>query len=347
MRRGARSGAAAQRSATAGTRVPTTAPAAAVPVRRADARSRAVRADPADARAAARLPRCFRPSFCRSPSTHSACSRSASSTTRSRLEARRAPARQPPRGWRGHGAAVLRGELSTGALKAVGSLGLALLAMSYLGAVERALAARRRGARARHERLQPARPAPGARDQGVRAARRRPRDRLGRPAARCGRSGCSSAPALVAGVYDLRERAMLGDTGANLLGALAGLWLVLTLSGTGQLWRSRCSPRSRSTASCARSRPDRTDAGAAPTRLLGQALMTLHYSDRHAQAAKQDPVHLRDRRRRLLARQGHRRRPRSGGCWSRAASPSACRSSTRTSTSTPARCRPTSTARCS
>jgi UDP-N-acetylmuramyl pentapeptide phosphotransferase/UDP-N-acetylglucosamine-1-phosphate transferase len=28
---------------------------------------------------------------------------------------------------------------------------------------------------------------------------------------------------------------MLGDTGANLLGALAGMWLVLTLSGTGQL----------------------------------------------------------------------------------------------------------------
>jgi hypothetical protein len=28
---------------------------------------------------------------------------------------------------------------------------------------------------------------------------------------------------------------MLGDAGANLLGALGGLWLVLTLSGTGQL----------------------------------------------------------------------------------------------------------------
>jgi UDP-GlcNAc:undecaprenyl-phosphate GlcNAc-1-phosphate transferase len=27
---------------------------------------------------------------------------------------------------------------------------------------------------------------------------------------------------------------MLGDTGANLLGALAGLWLVLTLDATGQ-----------------------------------------------------------------------------------------------------------------
>jgi hypothetical protein len=47
--------------------------------------------------------------------------------------------------------------------------------------------------------------------------------------------GLFAAPALVAGLYDLRERAMLGDTGANLLGALAGLWLVLTLSGTGQL----------------------------------------------------------------------------------------------------------------
>jgi UDP-N-acetylmuramyl pentapeptide phosphotransferase/UDP-N-acetylglucosamine-1-phosphate transferase len=47
--------------------------------------------------------------------------------------------------------------------------------------------------------------------------------------------GLFAAPVLVAGAYDLRERAMLGDTGANLLGALAGLWLVLTLSGTGQL----------------------------------------------------------------------------------------------------------------
>ena len=37
-----------------------------------------------------------------------------------------------PRGWRGHAAAAMRGELSTGALKAAGSLGLALLAMSYL-----------------------------------------------------------------------------------------------------------------------------------------------------------------------------------------------------------------------
>ncbi len=33
---------------------------------------------------------------------------------------------------------------------------------------------------------------------------------------------------------DLRERGMLGDTGSNAIGAVAGLWLVLTLSTTGQ-----------------------------------------------------------------------------------------------------------------
>src|SRR5436190_157463 len=47
--------------------------------------------------------------------------------------------------------------------------------------------------------------------------------------------GLFAAPALVAGSYDVRERAMLGDTGASLLGALAGLWLVLTLSSAGQI----------------------------------------------------------------------------------------------------------------
>src|SRR5438445_12580869 len=43
-----------------------------------------------------------------------------------------AAGRPARRGWRGHGAAALQGEFSTGALKAAGSLGLALLAMSYL-----------------------------------------------------------------------------------------------------------------------------------------------------------------------------------------------------------------------
>ena len=35
--------------------------------------------------------------------------------------------------------------------------------------------------------------------------------------------------------FTLRERAMLGDTGSNLIGALIGIWLVTTLSDPGRL----------------------------------------------------------------------------------------------------------------
>jgi UDP-GlcNAc:undecaprenyl-phosphate GlcNAc-1-phosphate transferase len=145
-----------------------------------------------------------------------------------------AGARPPQRGWGGHGAAVLRGEFSTGALKAAGSLGLALLAMSYLGlsngrwllaAAVLVLATNafnlldlRPGRATKAFVLLGAGLAIGSADLRALWA-----------------LGLFAAPALVAGVYDLRERAMLGDTGANLLGALAGLWLVLSLSGTGQL----------------------------------------------------------------------------------------------------------------
>jgi UDP-GlcNAc:undecaprenyl-phosphate/decaprenyl-phosphate GlcNAc-1-phosphate transferase len=139
----------------------------------------------------------------------------------------------PARGWRGHGAAALRGELSTGTLKAVGSLGLALLAAGYLDLSNgRWLLAAAVLVLATNAfnllDLRPGRASKAFVALGVcltaGSAQLRPLWAL----------GLFVAPALVAGAYDLRERAMLGDTGANLLGALAGLWLVLTLSAAGQ-----------------------------------------------------------------------------------------------------------------
>jgi UDP-GlcNAc:undecaprenyl-phosphate/decaprenyl-phosphate GlcNAc-1-phosphate transferase len=138
------------------------------------------------------------------------------------------------RGWRGHGAAALRGELSTGVLKAGGSLGLALLAMSYLGLSNGRwlLAAGVLVLATNVFNLLDLRPGRSTKAFVLLGAGLTIGSSAVRP---LWALGLFAAPALVAGLYDLRERAMLGDTGANLLGALAGLWLVLTLSGTGQL----------------------------------------------------------------------------------------------------------------
>jgi UDP-GlcNAc:undecaprenyl-phosphate GlcNAc-1-phosphate transferase len=142
--------------------------------------------------------------------------------------------RPGPRGWRGHGAALLRGELSTGALKAAGSLGLALLVMDFtaVSAGSWLLAAGVLVLATNVFNLLDLRPGRSIKallllgaGLTIGAADLRPLWML----------GLFAAPALVAGLHDLRERAMLGDTGANLLGGLAGLWLVLTLSQTGQL----------------------------------------------------------------------------------------------------------------
>jgi UDP-GlcNAc:undecaprenyl-phosphate/decaprenyl-phosphate GlcNAc-1-phosphate transferase len=141
---------------------------------------------------------------------------------------------RPQRGWRGHGAALLRGQLSTGVLKAAGSLGLALLAMSYLDLPKGRwlLAAGVLVLATNLFNLLDLRPGRSIKalvllgaGLTIGSGEMRPLWAL----------GLFLAPALVAGAYDLRERAMLGDTGANVLGALAGLWLVLTLSGVGQL----------------------------------------------------------------------------------------------------------------
>ena len=42
-------------------------------------------------------------------------------------------------------------------------------------------------------------------------------------------------PVLVGMWFSLREEAMLGDTGSNLIGALAGIWMLETLPDTGRL----------------------------------------------------------------------------------------------------------------
>ena len=139
----------------------------------------------------------------------------------------------PSRGWRGHGAAVLRGGFSTGALKAAGTLGLALYVATFLpGSVGEVLLAAavlvlatnlfnlldlRPGRSVKAFVLLGAALTLGSLDVDPLAA-----------------LGLFAAPVLVAGLYDLRERAMLGDTGSNLVGALAGLWLVLTLGPAGE-----------------------------------------------------------------------------------------------------------------
>ena len=138
-----------------------------------------------------------------------------------------------PRGWRGHAREILGGGFSTGAAKAAGSLGLALFALSgqhrstgeYLvGAGVLVLATNvfnlldlRPGRSAKVLIILGAALSLGAWD-----------------ASGLWTVGLFVGPILVLVPFDLRERGMLGDTGSNAIGAVAGLWLVATLSTTGQ-----------------------------------------------------------------------------------------------------------------
>jgi UDP-GlcNAc:undecaprenyl-phosphate/decaprenyl-phosphate GlcNAc-1-phosphate transferase len=145
------------------------------------------------------------------------------------------------RGWRGHARAVLRGEFSTGALKAVGSLVLALYLLDgtrYVeGIPEYLLAVALLVLTTNLFNLLDLRPG-----RSVKAflflglllslLAWHGRQHYGLP---LWSVGPLAAPILVVGFYDLQERTMLGDVGANLIGAVAGLWLVLALDTTGQL----------------------------------------------------------------------------------------------------------------
>jgi hypothetical protein len=137
------------------------------------------------------------------------------------------------RGLRGHARALRHGELSTGALKAVGSVALALLVLSDRGlSAGRYLLAALVLVLATHLfNLLDLRPGRAVKAFVLLGA--------GLLIGTMSTSalwplGVFVAPVLVAGVYDMRERGMLGDTGSSLIGGLAGLWLVYSLSSIGQ-----------------------------------------------------------------------------------------------------------------
>jgi UDP-GlcNAc:undecaprenyl-phosphate/decaprenyl-phosphate GlcNAc-1-phosphate transferase len=139
-----------------------------------------------------------------------------------------------PRGWRGHAGAVLAGRFSTGAIKGIGALALAAYAVSgrgresfdYLadlallllttnlfnlldlrpGRVEKVFAVLLAGL-------------------CLGAWTVAPLELL----------GIFIGSVLVGGWFTLRERAMLGDTGSNLVGALAGISLLVVLSEDARL----------------------------------------------------------------------------------------------------------------
>jgi hypothetical protein len=146
----------------------------------------------------------------------------------------RGEAADSPRGWRGHARALRAGSLSTGAIKAIGALALAAYVVSGRGledwryVVDVALLVLATNAfnllDLRPGRAEKALLALGA-GLCLGAWTLVPIELLG-----------IFAGAVVVGAwFTLREQAMLGDTGSNLIGAIAGVWLLSTLGEDGRL----------------------------------------------------------------------------------------------------------------
>jgi len=137
-----------------------------------------------------------------------------------------------PRGWRGHARAIASGRFSTGAIKAVGALALAAYATSGLGHQDFAYVADLALLLLTTNLFNLLDLRPGRVEKVfvallagvcVGAWTAMPLELL----------GIFVGPVLVVAAFTLRERAMLGDTGANLVGALAGVTLLVTLGETG------------------------------------------------------------------------------------------------------------------
>ena len=131
-----------------------------------------------------------------------------------------------PRGWRGHARALACGRLSTGAIKAVGTLGLALYASAGGGG---ALAADAGvlTLSAHLGNLLDTRPGRSEKALALTAM------------LACLGSGSLEplepvapliAPVAIGAWFTLRERAMLGDSGASLIGGMIGVVLVTVLA---------------------------------------------------------------------------------------------------------------------
>jgi hypothetical protein len=146
----------------------------------------------------------------------------------------RGEATDSPRGWRGHWGALREGRLSTGAIKAIGALALAAYVVSgrgleswrYLADVALLILTTNLGNLLD---LRPGRAEKGLVALGaglcLGAWTLAPIELL----------GIFAGPVLVGAWFTLRERAMLGDTGSNLVGAIGGVWLLTTLGGDGRL----------------------------------------------------------------------------------------------------------------
>jgi UDP-GlcNAc:undecaprenyl-phosphate/decaprenyl-phosphate GlcNAc-1-phosphate transferase len=141
---------------------------------------------------------------------------------------------ESPRGWRGHARALRERRLSTGAIKAIGALALAAYVVSgrglesfrYLADVALLILTTNLFNLVD---LRPGRAEKMLVLLGVGlclgAWTAQPIELL----------GVFLGPVLVGAYFTLREKAMLGDTGSNLVGAIGGVWLLTTLDETGRL----------------------------------------------------------------------------------------------------------------
>jgi UDP-GlcNAc:undecaprenyl-phosphate/decaprenyl-phosphate GlcNAc-1-phosphate transferase len=139
-----------------------------------------------------------------------------------------------PRGWRGHWTALRGGSLSTGAIKAIGALALAAYVVSGRGLEDWRYIADVVLLILTTNLFNLLDLRPGRAEKGL---------------ALLGAGLCLGAwtfaplellgifvgPMLVGAWLTLGERAMLGDTGSNLIGAIAGVWLLTTLGADARL----------------------------------------------------------------------------------------------------------------